>query len=58
MVQSHANALSTEAAQNRIAQRHLSKSLVVSLMKSLEANNIETSLRSGGFFNNFDTRLL
>ena len=36
MARTHANALSTEVMQNRMAQRHhLSKALVVSLMKNL-----------------------
>ena len=39
MARTHANALSTEVTQNRMAQRyHLSKALVVSLMKNHYSN--------------------
>ena len=39
MARTHANALATEVLQNRMAQRHhLSKALVVSLMKSQYSN--------------------
>ena len=39
MARTHANALSTEVTQNRMAQRHhLSKALVVSLMKNIYSN--------------------
>ena len=39
MARTHANALATEVVQNRMAQRHhLSKALVVSLMKNQYSN--------------------
>ena len=39
MARTHTNALATEVVQNRLAQRHhLSKALVVSLMKNQYSN--------------------
>ena len=56
MSRTHANALSTEVTQNRMTQQHhLSKALVVSLMKNHYSNKgfcrgKRKTLRSGGFF--------
>ena len=41
MARTHANALASEVVQNRLAQRHhLSKALVVSLMKIQYSNKV------------------
>ena len=53
MARTHANALATEVVQNRMAQRHhLSKALVVSLMKNQYSNKLVFvgEMEDGSFF--------